>query len=303
MSTPTPTSASSATTDPFTQDHPFAGHLRQVLEVDAVAPHQPWTPQDEPLPVFYLSHGAPPTFEDSEWMLQLRSWARSVPKPRGVVIVSAHWETDGIGMSSAAPRSLVYDFTGFDPVYYRVRYDTPPAHELGRALTRVMPSGQRVHEHADRGLDHGAWVPLKVMYPHADVPVVQMSLPTRMTGESLMRLGAHLSDLREQGVLVIGSGFMTHGLRYLTPQMMVANHVPGWSREFDEWAANALERRDVDELLAFREKAPAANYAHPTVEHFTPLFIALGAGTEQARLSTPVQGFAMGLSKRSVQLS
>jgi 4,5-DOPA dioxygenase extradiol len=185
-------------------------------------------------------------------------------------------------------------------MYYRMRYDTPDSSTLAGQLLSVLPDTETVYEHRDRGLDHGAWVPLKVMYPDADIPVLQLSIPTDDPAK-LLALGARLRPLREQGVLVIGSGFMTHGLRYLRDPRLEAP-APGWSAEFDEWAAEALRRGDVEELAAFRDRAPGMPYAHPTVEHFTPLFIALGAATNpEAPVTTTVDGYFMGLAKRSFQ--
>jgi 4,5-DOPA dioxygenase extradiol len=275
--------------------HPFAEHLERV----ATLPAQPvWTPADGALPSLYISHGAPPTFEDAAWMRQLHDWARSLPRPRSILIVSAHWEAAPLSISSTAPGTeLVYDFGGFAPMYYRMRYDTPDNSALARQVVAVLPD--EVHEHRGRGLDHGAWVPLKIMYPEADVPVLQLSIPTH-DSDTLLRLGRRLRELREQGVLVIGSGFMTHGLPYLDwsrPEL-----VPGWSRHFDDWAAEALARGAVDELADFRAKAPGMPYAHPTVEHFTPLFVTLGAATDpEAPVTTTIDGYAMGLAKRSFQ--
>ena len=274
--------------------HPFADHLDRVA---ALAPHTPWTPEDGALPSLYISHGAPPLLEDALWMTQLSDWARALPKPRAVLIVSAHWEAAPLSLSSsAAGTDLVYDFGGFDPLYYRMRYDTPDAADLARQVTGLLP--ETVHEHR-RGLDHGAWVPLKVMYPDADVPVLQLSIPTGDTTR-LLALGARLRTMREEGVLVIGSGFMTHGLPYVDWQR--PDVVPGWSADFDRWAAEALDRGDVDELAHFRTRAPGMPYAHPTVEHFTPLFVTLGAAADpEAPVTTTVDGYFLGLAKRSFQ--
>jgi 4,5-DOPA dioxygenase extradiol len=138
------------------------------------------------------------------------------------------------------------------------------------------------------------------MYPDADVPVLQLSIPTH-DATSLLFLGERLRPLRDQGVLVIGSGFMTHGLPFLT-RAMLAGQVPGWSSDFDAWAADALARGDVDELAAFRDRAPGMPYAHPTVEHFTPLFVTLGAATDPAApVTTAIDGYAMGFAKRSFE--
>jgi 4,5-DOPA dioxygenase extradiol len=235
-------------------------------------------------------------------MRQLSDWARALPRPRAVLIVSAHWESDSLGITSTVPTGLVYDFGGFDPMYSRMRYDTPGATALARQLVSVLPETAHVHEHRGRGLDHGAWVPLKVMYPEADVPVLQLSLPTHDTA-TLLALGERLRPLREQGVLVVGSGFMTHGLPHLTREML-GGAVPDWSADFDAWAADALDRGDVEELARFRLRAPGLRYAHPTVEHFTPLFVTLGAATDPtAGVTTAIDGFFIGLARRSFQVA
>ncbi len=127
------TAAADALIDPR---HPFAAHLRHVA---ALGPHRPWTPDDGPLPALYVSHGAPPLFEDAPWMRQLSDWARALPRPRAVLIVSAHWESDSLGITSTVPTGLVYDFGGFDPMYSRMRYDTPGATALARQLVSVLP--------------------------------------------------------------------------------------------------------------------------------------------------------------------
>lgn len=283
-------------------DHPaaaFDAFLPAALER---ARHRVrWQEGDPALPALYLSHGAPPLLDDAQWMQQLSAWADALPSPRAILIVSAHWEAAPLSISSsAAGTGLVYDFAGFPSRFFRMRYDTPDAADLAAAVLSVLPDPTEVHEHRRRGLDHGAWVPLKVMYPAADIPVLQLSLPTH-DPQRLLELGRRLRPLREQGVLIIGSGFMTHGLPFLTPEMFSGNAVPGWSREFDAWAAEALARGDLAELAAFRSRAPGLPYAHPTVEHFTPLFVTLGAA--DGTIATTVDGYAFGLSKRSLQVA
>ncbi|WP_433507766.1 dioxygenase family protein [Pseudonocardia halophobica] len=275
--------------------HPYETHLARVARAGE---HAAWTPADGPLPALYLSHGAPPLFEDPAWMEELFTWARSMPRPKAVLIVSAHWEEAPLAISSSAGHvTPVYDFGGFDPMYYRMRYDTPEAGALARRVLGAL-SSENVHE-TGRGLDHGAWVPLKVMYPEADLPVLQLSLPTA-DPTSLLGLGGKLRALREEGVLVIGSGFTTHGLPFLTREAITGGVAPGWSRQFDAWAAEALRRGDIDELAAYRAKAPGMPYAHPTVEHFTPLFVTLGAATDpEAPREATIDGFWWGLSRRS----
>ena len=277
-------------------NHPFAAHVARVA---AAAPHAGWTPDDGPLPSLYLSHGAPPLLEDTGWMEQLFGWSRALPRPKAILIVSAHWESAPLSITSPdAGTTLVYDFGGFDPLYFRMRYQTPDAHWLAGAVRGVLPATDGLHEDR-RGLDHGAWVPLKAMYPEADIPVLQLSIPTHDTA-TLLRLGERLRPLREQGVLIIGSGFMTHGLPFI--DWRPDSPPPGWSVEFDLWAQDALARGDVDELAHFRTRAPGMPYSHPTVEHFTPLFVTLGAAADpEAAVTTTVDGFFLGLSKRSFQ--
>jgi 4,5-DOPA dioxygenase extradiol len=269
----------------------------------ASAAQRAWTPADGPLPALYIGHGAPPLLDDAEWMAQLASWTHTLPKPRGVLIVSAHWEAAPLMLSApGAATPLVYDFGGFQPRYYTLTYPTPDASSLARDVAGLMPAAAPVHQHPSRGLDHGAWVPLKVMYPLADVPVLQLSIPAS-DPSLLLSLGARLRPLRESGVLIIGSGFLTHGLPFVTADMIYGSFVPGWSSDFDQWAAEALARGDVETLAGFR-KAPGMPYAHPTADHFLPLFVTLGAASDPtAPVETVIDGYWMGFAKRSFQVS
>lgn len=251
------------------------------------------------MPALYLGHGAPPLLDDATWSAQLRGLADSMARPTAILIVSAHWEAAPISLSASGPGvGLVYDFWGFEQRFYDMTYSTPAAHALAARVSAVL-SDQQVHQHASRGLDHGAWVPLKIMYPDADIPVLQMSLPTDDPG-TLLTIGARLASLRDEGVLIIGSGFMTHGLPYLTDWSINAA-APSWSTDFDQWAHGAIAAGDLDTLAAYRDLAPGMPFAHPTVEHFTPLFITLGAASDPSHPADQViDGFWMGLSKRSL---
>lgn len=259
-----------------------------------------WTPRYGRMPALFLSHGAPPLLDDSEWMGELFAWAQRYPRPTAILIVSAHWETAPLALSSpAAATTPVYDFGGFAARYYTQRYDTPDATDLADRVTAVL-SGERVHQHRSRGLDHGAWVPLSVMYPNADVPTLQLSLPTSDPAR-LLELGRRLRPLRDEGVLVIGSGFTTHGLPFLTRESITAGAVPSWSSEFTAWAQEALDRGDVAELARWRSAAPGMPYAHPTDEHFLPLFVTLGAASDPEQpAETTIRGYWGGLSKLSI---
>ena len=251
------------------------------------------------LPTLYIGHGAPLLLDDPVWAGQLRGLASTLPRPKAILIISAHWESAPVSLTAAGPATdLVYDFGGFDPKYYALRYDTPDATTFAERVKAVLPATMNVHQHNSRGLDHGAWVPLMLMYPEADIPVLQMSLPTS-DPYGLIKLGESLRPLRDEGVLIIGSGFLTHGLPFLRDWRIDAE-VPAWSSEFDLWAAEALAAGDADELSQFRTKAPGMPFAHPTVEHFTPLFVTLGTAVGGESLTTVIDGYWMGLSKRSV---
>jgi len=261
-----------------------------------------WTPADGALPAIYLSHGAPPLFDDGPWISELFAWAQALPKPKAVLIVSAHWEDAPLMLSApAAHTPLVYDFGGFHPRYYTMKYDTPDATELARRVAAMMSDGQPLYQHPARGLDHGAWVPLMAMYPLGDVPVLQMSMPTH-DPDALMNLGRRLAPLRAEGVLVIGSGFMTHGLPFITREI-VDGAIPAWSKDFDAWAADALERGDVAELASYASRAPGLPFAHPTPDHFLPIFITLGAADNpESRARTVIDGYMIGLARRSFEI-
>jgi 4,5-DOPA dioxygenase extradiol len=269
---------------------------------DTAAGRRPWTPEDGALPAIYLSHGAPPLYDDGEWMRELFGWAHRMPQPRAIVIVSAHWESAPLTISSPAEGTpLVYDFGGFAQRYYTMTYATPDATALADRITAMLEGTENVHR-STRGLDHGAWVPLSVMYPNADVPVIQVSMPDE-DPDRLMRIGARLRELRSEGVLVVGSGFMTHGLPFLTREMLHGDAVPAWTDDFDAWASDALRRGDVEELRRFRS-APGMPYAHPTAEHYVPLFVTLGAATDaEVPATTEIDGMMWGLSRRSFSLA
>lgn len=274
----------------------------QAVDSDGAAERRDWTPEDGPLPAIYLSHGAPPLFDEADWMDRLFNWAQRLPRPKGILIVSAHWESAPLMISSPERGTpLVYDFGGFPERYHKMTYETPDANAMARRVAAAMPDTETLHRHASRGLDHGAWVPLKVMYPDGDVPVLQMSIPSH-DPDKLIDIGRRLRPLRDEGYLVIGSGFMTHGLPYI--DFHRPDHVPSWSADFDTWASEALARGDIGALADYRAKAPGMPYAHPTVDHYIPLFVTYGAAADQEQpAQTVIDGYWLGLSKRSFQLA
>jgi 4,5-DOPA dioxygenase extradiol len=251
------------------------------------------------LPAIFLAHGSPFLLDDEEWVTQLRRWAADMPRPRAVLMLSAHWEQKPITLGATRPVPLVYDFYGFPEKYYRIAYPAPPAPDLARRLKELLGSTQPVIE-SDRGLDHGAYVPLIAMYPEADVPVLQVSLPN-LDPTTLFELGQALAPLRREGVLIVGSGFLTHNLRAM--DMRPGAPTPAWAKEFDAWAADVLARQDVDTLLDYRRRAPGVRMALPTHEHFVPVIAAAGsAAAEPGAVTFPITGYNFGsLTKRSVQ--
>ncbi len=253
------------------------------------------------MPAIYLGHGAPPLVDDPLWVTQLEGWARALPRPSAILMVSAHWESAPLTIGATRDgMPLIYDFGGFPERYYHARYPAPGSPELAAAIRDLLAGTEPVADQPDRGLDHGAYVPLTVMYPDADIPVLQISMPT-LDPARLISIGARLRPLRDEGVLIIGSGFLTHGLPFLREFRFDATP-PGWSTEFDQWAGQALDSGDIDALATF-QRAPGARYAHPTTEHFAPLFVTLGATAAVAPPVTTITGYWLGLAKRSVQVA
>lgn len=255
-------------------------------------------------PVLYLSHGAPPLADDPVWTRQLAEWSSSFAKPTSILMVSAHWEEAPLALSATSGDiPLVYDFWGFPQRYYDVTYDAPGAPELARSVAGLLAgSGETLHQDPARGLDHGAYVPLVEMFPEADIPVLQLSMPT-LDPHRLFDLGRRLAPLRDEGVLVVGSGFTTHNLAWFRPSAGRDSTPPTPSAEFDHWAAEAVGAGDVDSVLDFLTAAPAAREAHPRTEHWAPLYVALGAASVDPDVAgrSVIDGFWYGLSKRSWQ--
>lgn len=252
-----------------------------------------------PMPALFLSHGAPPLADDPVWTDQLAAWSAAIPRPTSILVVSAHWEAAPATIGATTTVPLVYDFWGFPERYYQVTYPAPGAPGLADDVEAILGAG--VRRDPTRGLDHGAYVPLVEMYPDADVPVLQLSMPT-LDPAALFEMGRRLAPLRQAGVLIVGSGFTTHNLREMDWHAGPDSEPPSWSAEFDAWMDRAVAAGDVDSLLDFQGRAPAAPIAHPRTEHFAPLFVALGAAAESDPVgSTALSGFWFGLSKRSVQ--
>jgi len=251
------------------------------------------------MPVIFVAHGAPILLDDAVWMAQLASWAAALPWPRSILMVSAHWEQRPLTLGATRTVPLIHDFYGFPQRYYETTYPAPGAPGLASAVRDLLSQrGIPFSEAPERGLDHGAYVPLVAMYPAADVPVLQVSMPG-LDPEALFEMGRALAPLRDEGVLVFGSGFLTHNMDYA-----FRPGTPDWARQFDAWAAETLARMDVTALKDFQVHAPAAQLALPTWEHFAPVLVAAGAAADMLpAVSFPITGFWMAgaFTKRSVQ--
>ncbi len=239
-------------------------------------------------PSVFISHGAP-TFaiEPGRAGAQLRALGQALGKPKGIVVVSPHWMTRGVQVTASPRPETIHDFGGFPAALYRLQYPAPGApHLAARAAQLLQALGPQVSLHETRGLDHGAWVPLLHMYPEADVPVVQVSLPHDSDAQQAFALGRALAPLGQEGVLVIGSGSLTHNL---VEFRMGETREAAYAVEFTHWIRDAVERGDTDRLLHALELAPHARRAHPSSDHFLPLLVAAGAATD-ARPVTVLDG-------------
>jgi 4,5-DOPA dioxygenase extradiol len=259
------------------------------------------TPGTKAMPVIFAAHGAPVLLDDRVWMGELATWAKAMPKPKSILMISAHWVESAATIGATKPVPLIYDFDGFPERYYQTKYPAPGAPDLANRIRALLVGrGMALAEDSGRGLDHGAYVPLVPMYPEADVPVLQLSMPT-LDPKKLFKLGQALAPLRNEGVLIFGSGFLTHNMRYA-----FRPGIPAWAKEFDAWAADAIGRFDVEALQDFHAQAPAASTALPTWEHYAPLLVAAGAASEGVHVvSFPIAGFWMegAFTKRSVQFT
>ncbi|MGH7248956.1 MAG: DODA-type extradiol aromatic ring-opening family dioxygenase, partial [Pseudomonadota bacterium] len=243
------------------------------------------------LPTLFVSHGSPMLAVDESQPAHgfLRSLGGTLPRPETILVISAHWDTAAPRVTGAQHLDTIHDFYGFPEPLYELRYPAPGNHALAKEIAQQLnpPAGVDLV----RGLDHGAWVPLLLMYPQYDIPVMQLSLQTPLGPAHHLKIGETLKPLRERGVLIIGSGGATHNLRELDWN---DGPPPAWAAEFDEWLADKLAAGRTEELLEWDRIAPHALRAHPSPEHFLPLFVGLGAAGEGARGERLYRDFTMG---------
>ena len=253
------------------------------------------------MPVVFLAHGAPPLLDDESWKAELAAWAKAMPRPKAVLSLSAHWENHPIAIGAEAAIPLVYDFYGFPARYYELQYPAPGAPQVAARVRELLRDKNIAFvDDPGRGLDHGTYVPLMSMYPDADVPVLQVSLPG-LDPKELYAFGRALAPLRDEGVLITGSGFLTHNMRSLGERS-----TPAWATEFDLWSADVLAKRDVDALVDFKVRAPSARLAHPREEHFAPVITAAAAALDRGGdVTFPITGvwnMAPAFTRRTVQI-
>lgn len=254
-----------------------------------------------PLPTVFLSHGSP--MHALEAGAAGEAWAalgRRLGRPRAILMASAHWETSRPTLGGAARPGTIHDFYGFPPPLYEIRYPAPGAPDVA-ARAHALLEEHRIDAEVDesRGLDHGAWSPLLYAWPDADVPVVQVSLQTPRGPRHHVLLGQVLAPLAREGVLIVGSGHLTHNLREMRSvrDTSVGEAAP-YVREFQDWVRECIESRDLDRLQGYRRLSAGGERAHPTEEHFLPLFVALGAADESyraERLLEHVEGGVMAM--------
>ncbi|PCI23927.1 MAG: dioxygenase [SAR324 cluster bacterium] len=256
------------------------------------------------MPVGFVSHNAPLMALQPSKGLQLLRWGNTMVTPKSILVVSAHWVTSYPTLGSITSRSLMYDFFGFPEELYAIKYPAPGALEIADKVKSLIEfQFGRCEQEKTRAWDHGVWIPLMHMYPKADIPILQLSLPSDLSPKELFLLGETLSSLRHNGTLILCSGAITHNFQELDWEEK--KPLPQWAAEFDQWIEETLVNWDMDELLKFQTVAPGFSTAHPTWEHFTPLLIAAGAANKESHeASFPITGFEYSsLSRRCIQFS
>ena len=231
------------------------------------------------LPTLFVPHGAP-TFalDPGAAGAVMQQTAAALPRPRAIVIVSPHWDTEVASVGSAETPATIHDFYGFPQALYALDYPATGSRDASHeVIAAIAKAGLPVVEVASQGLDHGAWIPLQLMFPDADVPVIPVSVQSHLGVQGAYALGRALAPLVDEGFLVVGSGNLTHNLGDYRIARQNGGRVPAYVHDFPDWLAQKIMQRDVSALLDYRHQAPEAARAHPSDEHLQPLYVALGA--------------------------
>jgi 4,5-DOPA dioxygenase extradiol len=253
------------------------------------------------MPVLFVGHGSPMNaIEDNVWSRGFRDLANALPRPKAILSVSAHWYVAGTFTTADERPETIHDFGGFPDALHRVKYPAPGAPDLARRVVHLVGE-KRAALSREWGLDHGTWSVLVHLAPAADVPVVQLSIDGRVSPEEHLAIGRALAPLRDEGVLILGSGNLVHNLRHAFGALRTGDRAtPEWARTFDAGIARALEHRDTGHLTRALE-GEAGRLAHPTPDHYLPLLYAAGASAPADPVIFPIEGFDMAsLSMRSV---
>jgi len=249
-------------------------------------------------PTGFVGHGAPTNAVNEDRGATWSGWSEALPTPSAILSISAHYEQAPPSLGATATVPLIYDFWGFPDELYEIEYSARGAPDLADRIEKLMSGHSRVAREEGRGLDHGTWVPLIHMYPEANIPVLQLSLPWTNEPRKMFELGRRLAPLRKDGVFILGSGNLVHNLRAAD---WSNGPTPDWASEFDHWLSETL-LEDRDEDLQEYRRNPLAGICHPTQEHFVPLLVAAGAASEHDTVSFPIEDFELGsLSMRCVQ--
>lgn len=245
-------------------------------------------------PGLFVSHGSPTLIlEDVPATRFLRRLGSEVARPKAIVVVSAHWMTRAPAVSGATRPETVHDFYGFPQALYELRYAAPGAPDVAERLADTLrAAGFQVAIDPAKGLDHGAWVPAMLAWPAADIPILQLAVQPHLDAAHHYAMGLALAPLAADGILVMGSGSATHNLRALDRGRH--DTVAEWAQRFDDWLVAAVEAGDVVSLLDWKRQAPLARMAHPTDEHFLPLFVAMGAAGDNVSGRTLHRSFTHG---------
>lgn len=236
-----------------------------------------------PQPSLFVGHGAPDLLLSKLPARKfLKELGQRFPQPRGSVVISAHWSASSLQITPAVSLETIYDFSGWPPELYQMKYKASGADWLNNELTNALNAEDfTVSTSPRKGMDHGAWVPLSLMYPQANIPVVQLSLVDGATPEQYFAIGQALDSLRQNGVLVLASGGLVHNLRAVGQEGMPPE---AWAKSFDNWLKDKMGARKLEDLLNYSSNAPHARKAHPTDEHLMPLFVAMGAGWSDGKI-------------------
>ncbi len=247
------------------------------------------------MPTLFVSHGAPSLLVDRGPVCDFfKQLGRILPRPKAILCVSAHWERHRLAASGSLRPGTIHDFYGFAEELYDMRYSCPGDPALAESVQKLMAAAGVCDIDDKRGLDHGAWVPLTLMYPAADIPVVQLSLQKGAGTEQHLKIGRALAPLRAEGVLIMGSGSATHNLREFGSYPLDARPQP-YAAEFEAWLFEAIRSAQTDDLINYRARAPHAVRNHPTEDHIWPLLVPLGAAGEGAMGQRLYDGFTYGI--------